>query len=1231
MGWKSFFLGLLLVLLAPLLVVAGVALWVNYANAQPQAGQVTAAVDPQVVWPWQEAAYLLTLHGDRRTDPEPSPPVDIVFMIDVSGSMTSSLPEMSRAAEAVVRDLVAGGDPIRFALVRFDTEAEILIPWTGDPGIFQQGLTRLTSITGGNDTYAAFARLREVLGGARSEARRVVVWYSDGLLDCGSGDCSVMSEDEIAAAGEALREEGAEHYAVSLPYRDAHPLLIRLTGARSRVFEPADSRDLARVFRSLAANILTGFDSGGRLSVQLDGRHFSTPLEGTAWRQESGGMLSLGTHVPRRSLTHALPLEPHSAGLWHVGLAPARLAYVDEEANRLVELNAERRPALLVITWLALFLPILPAFLWAFLYWPRRPGEVAPEPLSLPPIRRPPSPRCLPGRPGDEERKHETVPTLFIGLGGSGRRALQAIRAELREAQPGAVASPFDFLWIDLDPSSDERARELTEESIEAVLAPPEIAQTGSYLPAPGAEPERWAWFDAGSYHDAAREDLNLLGGARGDRALARLALFRWLERGDLTDELRARAEALGQLPSTDGNRQIILVGSRDGGFSSGTFIDFGRLAQRLGRDLQGEDPRRFAPEVLGILCENPEHSRPENREALELELETAMMAGAFPTRMSYGDDDAFLDRIDGEAPFHGLFAVAGADGRSAAAQCAALAAVLVEAQPRRVLLEALYAASPSEVAVEDGEPGSSIVKARALSLHVLPTLVQEQVRLELLLRFLGPDVLLDVEPTADGGYMPKVLPEDEAARRLVAWIAEEPAGGLLQKLLNAVQEPTALSSLEESLERAGDEAEVWLGEALTAAVNRRLHGHREGIAWHRDWTPGATASILRLLGRRLKITAASATQERSKHCLRATAELAEATTRALDDWLVDFCRVCGSYAGERGRLEKTMERWQRLDGRILLGIDDRRRLAEDFSRRALERWLGTEDVLSPLREHLFFAIEEKGAEKRVILRSHLSEPLVFSAAEPFCEHLNALSRSLARGLPASRLGEALSNLEEEERRDLATALVDRASRPSQVVLVTPEAVGDVPREKRVLEAFRHQVPQPADHGERREVKSADRSAVRRLELEGRPVPAVVSAPFVASAEQQAERLRRRIESAYGIEVPNLPPALRIALTQPAAFRSFAQAFRSGHVVLRSDPAGAEEWFFIDGDSFLTRGGADLAAAAADYVFTIGEWAGEFDFVDPGGDFAALERWRRAAGPATRDALVLAAIDLSSS
>ncbi|MBV9957822.1 MAG: hypothetical protein JO360_05340, partial [Acidobacteria bacterium] len=135
--------------------------------------------------------------------------------------------------------------------------------------------------------------------------------------------------------------------------------------------------------------------------------------------------------------------------------------------------------------------------------------------------------------------------------------------------------------------------------------------------------------------------------------------------------------------------------------------------------------------------------------------------------------------------------------------------------------------------------------------------------------------------------------------------------------------------------------------------------------------------------------------------------------------------------------------------------------------------------------------------------------------------------------------------------------------------------------------------------------------------------------PYITIAEQQAELLRVRAENKYKISVSVLPPELRVALAHPAAFASFACAYKAGHIVLREDTAGASQWSYLDTGEFLTFGPEPtLAQAAAYYASYVSSPPRSFDMVGEGGKFTKLAQWLKKRDLTDDDTLTLIAIDV---
>lgn len=1183
----SWWVGTLILLGLPVLFVAGLAGYVYLTNARPQKDSLRVRVQPQVVFPWQEAHFLATIAREPEKKVERKKELlDIAFLVDVSGSMTESIPMMADAVREMRRQLSdSRGVDVRFALVRFDTEAEVLVPWTQDQTSLDRGLTQLEAITGSNDPTKLFQRMDELAARSRQDAKRAMVYYTDGVIAvtaCPEGlpefikgflNCFGMTYGETAAAAQAFRDRtGIELFCVGLPGVDPHPVMLGITGSSDRIFRPASTADLASKFAALTDVMATTTQVGAQLSQRIDGRQFRTPFEGTSWTRDPSGALRLDIgRVPPKPTTFAHPLVPLRAGLWRVGSEPLRLIYADEK-GQVAEVSADARPRILVLTWAVFALPLLPWLLWLlFRSIPERQPVVDVEPPILP-IRTPPLPTALPPLP-QRTSPAEAVPTLFIGLGGAGLEALHAIRADLEQLHLGTSIDAHRFLALDLDQREPVPSRFASSVagSIERLVPPREIVQLRDFVPRPGEVPPHLEWFDAGRYEHAAREELNLADGSKGDRTLSRLALFRWLATPErtLVEKLSGEVDAILNAPSENRSvaRQIIVVAAAGGGVGGGWFVDVMRLLRRITRARQRES--EIIPEIIGVLVSSSDMTGPmavANRAALTGELESIALTGRFPRRVVMQPGDEILDRTDTESPFDWLMEVGDADVRSAAAQSGALAALLCQKSARRELL------------IDVGKQLRIPSVVATTGVHILSTLARDQVESDLLLRLLGPDVLLDIQPVR-GGYAPRKPDDAVVQQALDAWTAEEPPRTPLRDLLAGGAVP------------AGDS----IVADLRTSIDRRL----------RLWQPVLAAATLRLLADRLGGASAAA-------------RFAKSVADALDQWVRELAAFAGNAADQQRSVSARVEFARTLNRRTYLDSPIDPKTIEDSSRACLERWLGTRDTLSPLRERLFFTVESNGS---VLLRSHIANPIVLSSAAEAARELTAIAKALAATVPSLRLSSAIATLDDEERHRLASTLLQSGVRAESVLLAAPPD----------LDAFRRIIGQPASDGVRRECIADDISSLRRVSVA--PPSAreweVAKPPYVETAERESDRIRARISERYRIRVPALPPELRVAAAHPTRFRSFARMYENGGIVRRTDESGVSRWYAVDRREFLgVEDQCELAEAAANYVYSETTAMPEAAQRSPG-DFTALDQGMGRGGDLDDEGLVQAAIRVS--
>lgn len=1248
--------GLLLLLLIPTLVVGALGGYAEWRNAQPQTGPLTTDIVPAVVFPWSETTYRITLNGRRFDSTSANPLVDMAFLIDVSGSMRRSLPAMADAARTIVQDLARRDARTRFSVIRFDSESEINTSWTSDPSAVAAGLDNLSAFTGENDSRAAFNDLKSLLRDARPGAQKIAVFYTDGALSiCPPDVCpdGPMTNAEMEAEAATLRQQGVEIHSVGLPGESQRPLMRQITGTPAHVHETERLQDLTTRFRHIANSIGARIGSNGRLTNRLDGRYFSASSLGPNWSVSRDGTIERKIPVvPARDVTYAHGVEPDASGLWRVGInAPERivpsLSFATLEGE-LRTLKTSYHPRLLVIGWFVLFLGLLPALFWTFLFL-RQGGspESVDDDLSPPAIPKQQRPTSrLPTLPEKPFSGDPPVPTLFIGLGGAGWESLHAVRNDLKQAHLDEAGLPYDFLHFDLEVEESSGNFDHWEAyPIRALRAPADIRRTDQYLPDRGETDPHLEWFSSKRYRSAPRETLNLSNGAREERALARLALFRWLGK-EIREEyppeecllpvLEEHVETLLSQDSPDGTRQVVVFASADGGTGSGWVADVGRLLRRIARCKQRAGDVEFVPEMMAVLLSSDEDRRPLNRDALNLELESASLAGAFPQKEAYVPDADQQDHPDGdllnqrdtEPPYNYILNVPARDGLSAAARSAEAGSVLVRRQPRTRLLEQL-----SDLR---DHPVADLVQARGL--HVHPTRLLEHVSHGLLMRLMGPDVLIDaVTDPESGGYQFRSISSDVARQELRDWGQSGPL--LWRRLVQAASEPAQTTRWVQEVEKHRNGGVLrdpeWFARTLRTSVSTRLHGERVPgrSTWTRVWMPSEAVGTLRLFADRIENEIRPRVEEEEPLAILDRVQtVAENAAASLEAW---GSACCERLTEETHRLKKTGHALETLNDvrqRTYVDPTPSTEAVNDLVEECLEQWLERPDTGSILREHLFPLLrlnkDAEDEEVEVVVRSLIDEPETLETPEAVVDALAEKSNALAHLTPSLHIRAGLRQNSEETREEWAEWLVKGSEAPNQVLVAAPSTDGPQAFEPSFVES----IPQPANHGERHDRFSGDGSAVRRLGLS----PHMVLAPddlgelrLIESAEQNAEVLRARAENAYLREVPSFPPALRRALADPVPFRSFACAFQSGHLTKREDDSGVMQWYFEARDEFLTFGPDDsLADAAANYVWYVPNPPESFDG-DAHDAFHRLEQWEKGEiDHPDEDVLTMIAIDV---
>lgn len=197
-------------------------------------------------------AFVVTEDGkivDALVEPVPTEGLDVVLLIDTSGSMTGGA---TAAAEEAASAFAERMPPeVDIAILGFGEGVEVLSPFTTDRGATIAAISSLGA-TGETALYDGLIAATELFA-STGESRRVVVMLSDG------GD--TVSSGTLEEAIVALLSADATFFAVELrTAENDHEALERLgTATDGRVVPAGDPEALAAIFDEIAAAIVSQY------------------------------------------------------------------------------------------------------------------------------------------------------------------------------------------------------------------------------------------------------------------------------------------------------------------------------------------------------------------------------------------------------------------------------------------------------------------------------------------------------------------------------------------------------------------------------------------------------------------------------------------------------------------------------------------------------------------------------------------------------------------------------------------------------------------------------------------------------------------------------------------------------------------------------------------------------------------------------------------------------------
>jgi Mg-chelatase subunit ChlD len=178
-----------IVIIGLLLCLAAASTSASWAQG-PDALAMERSVEPSKVNVGDEVTVTLTLHGNTSTCKTSivRTPVDIVLVVDVSGSMADSIgmaggqskQEGAQAAAHAFVDAVELGTD-RIAVTQFDSSASLVQGLSTDRGAIQDAIDKLSGGGGTNFAAGLQTAIAELDHNKRPDANGVIVFLSDGL------------------------------------------------------------------------------------------------------------------------------------------------------------------------------------------------------------------------------------------------------------------------------------------------------------------------------------------------------------------------------------------------------------------------------------------------------------------------------------------------------------------------------------------------------------------------------------------------------------------------------------------------------------------------------------------------------------------------------------------------------------------------------------------------------------------------------------------------------------------------------------------------------------------------------------------------------------------------------------------------------------------------------------------------------------------------------------------